>query len=91
MTIGSVSSGAPSADPARGWAWPAVIAGTAVFGSLIAACMMPLVAVAVMAAATLPRRQGVATVLFAWGINQGLGFTLLGESMREALDPKNRR
>lgn len=60
------------------WAWSGAIALAAVAGSLATACMMPFVAVAVMAAATLPWRQGAATVLIAWAANQALGFGLMG-------------
>jgi hypothetical protein len=62
----------------RSVAWAAALAVATVGGSLIAACLMPFVALAAMAASTLPRREGVATMLIAWAANQGIGFTLLG-------------
>lgn len=65
-------------DAALRWGWAGAIALAAVAGSLATACMMPFVAVAVMAAATLPARQAVATVLVAWATNQVLGFGLMG-------------
>ncbi|MDG2532713.1 hypothetical protein P6144_03570 [Sphingomonas sp. HITSZ_GF] len=58
--------------------WAAALAIATVGGSLVAACLMPFVALAAMAASTLPRREGVATMLVAWAANQLLGFTLLG-------------
>lgn len=65
-------------DGALQWGWSAAIAVAAVAGSVLTACMMPFVAVAVMAAATLRTRQAVATVAVAWGANQALGFGLMG-------------
>lgn len=65
----------PSAIEAS--AWPAALALTAIAGTLATACMMPFVALAAMAAATLPRGRAMATVGAAWGANQIIGFTLL--------------
>lgn len=62
----------------RSAAWAAALAIATVCGSLVAACLMPFVALAAMTASTLPRREGVATMLIAWSANQLLGFTLLG-------------
>lgn len=58
--------------------WTVTLAAAAVLGSLAAACMMPFVALATIAATTLPRGQAVIAVLGAWAANQLLGFTLLG-------------
>lgn len=68
---GHTPSGAP-------YAWPLALAFTTVAGSLVASCLMPFVAIAVMAAATLPMRSAFLTVSGAWAANQVLGFTLLG-------------
>jgi hypothetical protein len=65
------STGAP-------YAWPLALAVTTVAGSLVASCLMPFVAIAVMAAATLPLRSAFLTVIAAWAANQVIGFTLLG-------------
>lgn len=62
----------------RSAAWAAALAIATVGGSLVAACLMPFVALAAMAASTLPRREGLVTMLVAWTANQLLGFTLLG-------------
>jgi hypothetical protein len=58
--------------------WPVSLALAAILGSLAIACMMPFVALAVIAAATLSRRGAAITVAAAWAVNQGLGFALLG-------------
>ena len=58
--------------------WAITLAAVAVLGTLATACMMPFVAVASIAAATLPRGQAVIAVLGAWAANQLLGFGLLG-------------
>ena len=58
--------------------WTVTLATTAVLGTLATACMMPFVAVATIAAATMPRNQAVIAVLGAWAANQLLGFGLLG-------------
>lgn len=62
----------------RSAAWAGALAIATVGGSLAAACLMPFVALAAMAAYTLPRREGVATLLVAWAVNQSIGFALLG-------------
>lgn len=59
-------------------AWPLMLAATAVLGTLAAACMMPFVAVATLAAATMPRPRAMVTVIGTWAANQILGFGLLG-------------
>lgn len=64
--------------PKSDWAWPPTFAFVAVVGSLAAGCMMPFVAVAVMAAGTLDVRRGLITVVAAWVANQIIGFGLLG-------------
>lgn len=58
--------------------WPALLALVTVAGSLWASCLMPFTALAVVAAATLPLRGAVLAVLGAWGVNQAIGFGLLG-------------
>ena len=63
------------------YAWALVLAVTTVAGSLLASCMMPFVAIAVMSAATLPLRSAILTVIAAWAANQLIGFTLLGFPM----------
>lgn len=62
-------------------AWPIALAAAAVAGSLATACMMPFVAIATLAAATMPRRQALIAVFGAWTANQLLGFGLLGYPM----------
>lgn len=64
--------------PGSDWAWPPTFAVIAVGGSLAAACLMPFVAVAVIAAGTLDARRGLITVISAWLANQIIGFGLLG-------------
>ena len=59
-------------------AWPLALAAAAVLGSMATACMMPFVAVATIAAATMPRRNALIAVVGVWTINQLLGFGLLG-------------
>lgn len=61
----------------RSAAWAAALAIATVGGSLAAACLMPFVALAAMTASTLPRREGLTTILVAWAANQAIGFTLL--------------
>jgi hypothetical protein len=59
-------------------AWPLALAGAAVLGTLATACMMPFVAIATIAAATMTRAQAVMAVLGVWAANQLLGFGWLG-------------
>ena len=59
-------------------AWPAALAAATIAGSLAAACMMPFVALAVLAAATMSQRRAAATIVAIWAANQALGFTVLG-------------
>jgi hypothetical protein len=54
------------------------MAATAVTGTLLTACMMPFVAVATIAAATMTRQQALIAVVGAWAANQLLGFGMLG-------------
>lgn len=61
-----------------GRAWAAALAVATVAGSLASACMLPFVALAVVAAATLPRAGALATVGIIWAANQAIGFGLLG-------------
>lgn len=58
--------------------WPAALVLTSILGSLAAACMVPFVGVAVVAAATLPRFRAFLTVAALWLANQLVGFTLGG-------------
>lgn len=62
----------------RRLAWPLALATATVAGSLAAACMTPFVALAVLAAATMPARRAVITIAAIWAANQALGFTVLG-------------
>lgn len=59
-------------------AWPLALAAATVFGSLASACMLPFVALGVATAATMPRPRAAATLGAVWGINQLLGFTVMG-------------
>lgn len=65
-------------SPAVSWAWALALALVTVAGTLAAACMMPFVALAVICAATLPRSKAFIAVGTAWGVEQALGFGLLG-------------
>ena len=58
--------------------WPAVLLASVLLGSTLIACVMPLVAIATLAAATMTRRSAFLTLMLCWGINQVLGFTLHG-------------
>ena len=60
---------------ARG-AWPLTLALATILGTLATACMTPFIALAVMAAATMPRARAAVTVGAVWLINQTLGFTV---------------
>ncbi len=64
--------------PDPGLAWPVILAVATVAGSLAAACMMPFVALATLAAATMTRGRAIATIAAIWAANQVLGFTVLG-------------
>lgn len=64
-------------DIAR-FAWPVTLALATVGGSLVAACMMPFVAVTIVTAATMRRSLALTTILAIWATNQVLGFTVLG-------------
>lgn len=65
-------------DNIKPLAWPAVLAATTVIGSLIAACMMPFVALAVVIAASLPARQAIFALTAIFAVNQAIGFIFLG-------------
>lgn len=69
---------APTPPARLAYAWPAALGAAAVLGSLAAACMLPFVGLAVVAAATMTRARATATVIAVWLVNQLLGFTLLG-------------
>jgi hypothetical protein len=60
------------------FAWPAALGLATIAGTLASACMMPLVALAVLATATMPPQRAALTVLSAWAANQALGFLALG-------------
>ena len=62
------------------WAllWPAVLLASAVAGSSLLACALPLVAIATLAAASMTKRQAVTTLILCWAANQALGFGLHG-------------
>lgn len=62
----------------QGLAWPFALAAAAALGSLAAACMVPFVGLAVVAAATMGRGRAAATVSGVWIVNQLLGFGLMG-------------
>lgn len=62
-------------------AWPLALAAAATLGTLATACMMPFVAVATIAAATMDRPRALAAIVGVWAINQLLGFGLLGYPM----------
>ena len=66
-----------NSDIAR-FAWPVTLALATVGGSLVAACMMPFVAVTIVTAATMRRSLALTTILAIWATNQLLGFTVLG-------------
>ncbi len=66
------------ATPRQALAWTTTLDVAAIAGSLLLACMMPFVGLAAVAALTLPWRAGVLTVLVAWGVNQAIGYGLLG-------------
>src|SRR5882724_9626307 len=51
-------------------AWPAALALAVVAGSLATSCLMPFVALAVAAAATMPWRRAMATLAAGWLTNQ---------------------
>lgn len=59
-------------------AWPLTLAAAALLGTVIIACMMPFVAIATVAAATMSRAQAVTAVIGVWAVNQVLGFGALG-------------
>ena len=58
-------------------AWALVLAAATAVGSLAASCLMPFVALAVMSAATMTRRQAAVTVVSSWAANEVLGFAVL--------------
>lgn len=54
--------------------WTATLATSAIFGSYFFACVFPFVAVATLAALTLPRGQAIGLVALVWAVNQAVGF-----------------
>ena len=75
MSIHNAEGPAPAAAPA--WAWALALALATVVGTRAMACMTPLVALGVMAAATLPLRRAALTVGAVWLANQAIGFGLM--------------
>lgn len=74
-----MSASNPVARPfAHDVAWPLTLAAATILGTLATACMMPFVGLAVVAAATMRTPAMLVTILGAWGVNQLLGFGLLG-------------
>lgn len=63
---------------ATSYTWPALLGLVAFVGTLASACATPFVALAVLAAVTMPPRTAWMTVTIMWLINQTLGFTVLG-------------
>lgn len=59
-------------------AWSAILGLTAALGSYGFACVFPFAALAALAAITLPIRQALALTVAVWGVNQLVGFTMLG-------------
>jgi hypothetical protein len=59
------------------FAWALVLAVATVVGSLAASCMMPFVALAVMSAGTMTRRQAAMTMAASWVANEAIGFAVL--------------
>ncbi len=57
--------------------WPAALALSTFLGSWAFACVFPFVALAAIAAVTMPARLAAGTVGVVWLINQVVGFTLL--------------
>ena len=68
----------PTASTRSDIAWPLALAAAAILGTIVTACMMPFVGVAVVSAATMPRGRAALTIGGVWAINQLLGFGLLG-------------
>jgi hypothetical protein len=58
-------------------AWPASLAAATVLGSWALACVFPFAAMAALAALTMNRRAGLATVATIWAANQFVGFFIL--------------
>lgn len=65
----------PNREP---FAWSLALAAAALIGTLASACMMPFVAIGVASAATMSRPRAAVTISGIWGVNQILGFGLLG-------------
>ena len=59
-------------------------------GAVVGIVALPL-SMALAIAAGVPPQHGLYTAIVAGAVIAALGFTLLGERMREALDPKYRR
>ncbi|WP_427968209.1 hypothetical protein [Altererythrobacter sp.] len=64
--------------PVNRWAWPATLAVTTLSGTVLMACLMPFVAVATLAAASMRNREALYAVVLCWLGNQALGFGVLG-------------
>lgn len=63
-------------DP-KAAAWPASLAAATILGSWALACIFPFAAMATIAALTMSRRAGLATVSAIWAANQFVGFFIL--------------
>lgn len=57
--------------------WPVTLGLVTILGTLASACMTPYIALAVIAAATMSRRQAAWTIGGVWLTAQTLGFTVL--------------
>ncbi len=57
-------------------AWALALGLATLVGTLATACMTPFVALAVMAASTMPRGRAMLTVAGVWSTNQVLGFAI---------------
>jgi hypothetical protein len=80
-TVGALPRGTTTAARASTFVmrlWPAILAVTAVGGSLALTCVAPFVAFAVVTAGTLRLRSALGTMAVIWLANQALGFGVLG-------------
>jgi hypothetical protein len=73
---GSRRVSAPHSGAAQLFCLVLLIAAS-VSASLVFACATPFAAFAVLAAATLPLRQALATIALVWAVNQAIGFGIL--------------
>lgn len=59
------------------WLCAAILVAACLSASLVFACATPFAAFAVLAAAVLPLRLALATIVFVWVVNQAIGFGIL--------------